>query len=100
MAGQKLLVDLLDKNCPYTIPVVLIRNFARDILTLAPINPDIINQPPIGIIAIDDIPNGMFLYQVPIILPLFSDHKVKQGSIEDKDVHNSLCSYYPIRNSR
>ena len=38
----------------------------------------------------------MLLYQVPIILPLFGDHEVKQGSIKDKDVHDSLHTYYPI----
>ena len=82
--GQKSLVGLLINNCSYTIVVVLIVNFTRDILTLAPVNPDITNQLLIGVTAKANIPDSMFLYQVPIILPLFSDHKIKQSSIEDK----------------
>ena len=94
--GKKSLVGLLDNNCLRTTPVVLVGNFIRGILTLAPTNSDIINQPPIEATSIATIPDSMFPYQVPIILPLFGDYEVKQVSIEEKEVCESLCTYYPI----
>ena len=94
--GKKSLVGLLDNNCLRTTPVVLVGNFIRGILTLAPTNPDITNQPPIGATSIITILNNIFLYQVPIILPLFSNHKVKKDTIKDKEVCELLYTYYPI----
>ena len=93
---KKSLAGLLGNNCSHTTLVVLAGNFARGILTLAPTNSDIINQPPIEATSIATIPDSMFPYQVPIILPLFGDYEVKQVSIEEKEVCESLCTYYPI----
>ena len=94
--GQKSLVGLLGNNCSYTTPVVLTGNFTRDVLTLAPTNPDITNQPPIGATSKCEVPDGMYPYQVLIILPLFGDCEIEQGSIEDDKVYKSLCAYHPI----
>ena len=34
--------------------------------------------------------------QVTVILPLFGDCEIEQGTIEDEKVHESLCAYHPI----
>ena len=73
---------------------MLVGNFTRDVITLAPTNMEITNQLLIGAIVTWEIPDGIFSYQVPIILLLFSDYKIEQGSIEVKKVHESLYAYY------
>ena len=75
--GPKLLAGLVDNNYSSTILVILIDNFTKDILTLAPTNQDITNQLLIRVIAIADILDSIFPYQVPVILILFGNHEVK-----------------------
>ena len=55
---QKSLVGLLGNSCSYTTLVMLIENFARDLLTLAPTNTKLTNQLPIGATATCEIPDS------------------------------------------
>ena len=94
--GKKSLVGLLENNCSYAMPVVLNGDFARDILTLAPDDNTTIGQPPITESSKATIPDGHKAFQVPVILPLFGDHEIVQGSISDETVYESICTYHPV----
>ena len=94
--GKKSLVDLLGNNYSCAAPTVLTGDFARNILTLVPDDNAITGQPPITTSTKASIPDGHEACQVPIILPLFGDHEITQGSISDDKVHESISAYHPI----
>ena len=75
---------------------MLAENVARDALTLAPTNTEITNQPPIGATTKCDMPEVISPHQVQVILALFGDYEIEQGSIEDEKLHESLHAHHPI----
>ena len=43
-----------------------------------------------------NIPDKMSIYQVLVILPLFSDHEITQGRVSNPEALKSMSSYYPV----
>ena len=101
-SGKKILLGLLRNNCAYATPVYANSHFIKNILTLSKSNPEVetLIPAPDFLSRLEKknftIPEEMKMHQTPIILPLFSNHKIAQGHISDPNVLQSIQDYYSI----
>ena len=81
--GSKHLVGVLANNCSCTTPVVLSFNVSLEMIVLEPEDSRMSIQPPIPVSEKVDLPEGMKAYQVPLILLLYGDRDIVQGSMNN-----------------
>ena len=101
-SDKKCLPGLLGSTCSMTSPVSLTGDFSRDTLTTTIV---VIDTPTLH--KIPDmsertetnpiiIPESHVLLKVPVIIPIFDNISIAQGSISDDDFDQSINRCYPL----
>ena len=100
LTDRKTLLGFLGTNCCMTSPVSLRGGFAQDVIvTISDVSPVSQWLPHIDDSTKEQSPEGHMVAQLPMILPIYGDVEIYQGSIDYPDVYESIKNYHPVAES-